>query len=218
MNNRRQFIGTSAATIALALPAAKVLSAARSPALDSRSLPLDAVIFDSRTNAGLSFGAEARRLGAPTKSIGEQSGDRWFEELQAVWKQQPGAVAGMTAFNAMFVVSMFAQDHGLRLIYRAHHRRAQDGSYTHESFGPRALLSQQLAFSGTVSRWAQNAARLLVSWPESGVVIGRARSTIADANRRQLKADAMVSWLMAPVVGAAAPLRQTASTQYGGAS
>lgn len=45
----------------------------------------------------------------------------WFNELDAVWHQAPVPIAGMTAEGPLFCLEILAQQHGMRVIYRAEH-------------------------------------------------------------------------------------------------
>jgi hypothetical protein len=99
----------------------------------------------------------------------------------------------------MFLLIMFAQDVGMRLIYRANHRPGENGAVTHELFGPTVQQPRHEELSGSGTQWGAAAARIALSWPADAVSVSQVRSNIADANRRMVGAETLLSWIIAPV-------------------
>jgi hypothetical protein len=92
---------------------------------------------------------------------------------------------------------MFAQDAGLRVIYRAHHRTLGNGRVTHEVYGPHALRDRIDFGSG---RWGARAAAVVTTWPSDAVTVARAQSNVLDANRGPMVGpETLLSWIMAPL-------------------
>ena len=97
------------------------------------------------------------------------------------------------------MVSVLAQDSGMQVVYRAHHRADASGNTSHECFGPRTVLDSQQPLQGPESEWTCAAATNLVRWPSAALTVSRTLSNIAEANRRLLDGEALVSWIIAAV-------------------
>jgi hypothetical protein len=193
MANRREFIQAGAAMAATALPNLSVVTGI------GASLGIYKVIYDQRFAFARRFGAAAQERSANVAAIEGDVHDLWYHDLYHQWQAAPVAIAGMTTFNPMFLLAMFAQDVGMRLIYRANHRPGENGTAAHELFGPKAqqLRYQELGDSG--AQWGKAAARIVLSWPADAVSVSRVDSNIADANRRMVGPETLVSWIIAPV-------------------
>jgi hypothetical protein len=192
MANRREFIQSGAAAVAASIPGLSSLAAAVA------CMPLYKVIYDARFPAARAFAREAQRTSA-THAIRGDVHDVWYDDLYYRWQKTPLAIAGMTDYNAMFLLAMFAQDVGMRVIYRAHHRTQPDGRVVHEAFGPTTQEYRTAELGGDASEWGGAAARIVTTWPADARHISRARSTIADANVRGVGAETPLSWIIAPV-------------------
>jgi hypothetical protein len=193
MSSRREFIQAGAAMAATALPTLSAVTGTLG------SLWLYKVIYDQRFASARRFGATARDLNASVEAIEGDVHDLWYHDLYHRWKAAPAPIAGMTTFNPLFLLGMFAQDVGMRLIYRTNHRPDQNGAVAHEQFGPMTeqCRYEELRRSGT--QWGAAAAQIVLSWPEHAVVVSQARSNIADGNRRMVEPETLLSWIIAPV-------------------
>jgi hypothetical protein len=76
------------------------------------------VIFDKRFPASVAFGEKWKAGGAPVHGIRGDITDLWFHDLDAQWKKQPVAIAGLTAHGPLFCLERLAWDHGMRVVSR----------------------------------------------------------------------------------------------------
>jgi hypothetical protein len=193
MSSRREFIQAGAAIAATALPALSAVTAALG------SLRMYKVIYDQRFASARRFGTTARDLSANVEAIEGDVHDLWYHDLYHRWTMAPAAIAGMTTFNPLFLLGMFAQDAGMRLIYRTNHRPDQTGAVVHEMFGPVTQQGRHEELRASGAQWGAAAAQIVLSWPEDAVVVSQARSNLADAHRRMVNPETLLSWIIAPV-------------------
>jgi hypothetical protein len=193
MASRREFIQAGAAMAATALPSLSAVTAI------GGSLWMYKVIYDQRFAPARRFGAMARDLNANVEAIEGDVHDLWYHDLYPRWQAAPAPIAGMTTFNPMFLLLMFAQDVGMRLIYRTNHRPAENGAVTHELFGPTVQQPRHEELSDSGTQWGSAAARIVLSWPTEATSVSPVRSNIADANRRLVGSETLLSWIIAPV-------------------
>jgi hypothetical protein len=182
-----------AAMAATALPGVSVVTGV------GTSLGIYKVIYDRRFAPAQRFGATAQDLNANVAAIDGDVHDLWYHDLYHRWKSAPVAIAGMTTFNPMFLLAMFAQDVGMRVIYRANHRPAANGAAAHELFGPMTQQRRRAELDDSGTRWGTAAARIVLSWPQDAVSVSHLRSNIADANRKMIEPETLLSWIIAPV-------------------
>jgi hypothetical protein len=192
MASRREFIQAGAAVAATALPTLSAITGIGS------SLLLYKVIYDQRFAAAKVFGTAARKLNANVQAIEGDVHDLWYHDLYHRWQAAPAAIAGMTSYNPMFLLAMFAQDVGMRLIYRTNHRPARDGAVAHELFGPKTQRRRQDELRGSEAQWSAAAAQIVLSWPKDAVSVSKAHSDIAEANRKMVDQQTLLSWIIAP--------------------
>ena len=117
MASRREFL--QAGIAACMLP---IAGTAGTP-----SLRLYKVIFDQRFPSSREFAEEARSLGLSLHAIEGDITDLWFHDLSLRWKQEPAAIAGLTAHGPLFCLERLAWDHGMRVVHRASHVASVDG-------------------------------------------------------------------------------------------
>jgi len=203
MASRREFLQVGIAALALPISARAALSPAAARAENAVPVtPLYKVIFDERFRASVAFGAEARNMGLPTHSIQGDITDLWFHDLDAQWKKQPAAIAGLTAQGALFCLERLAWDHGMRVIFRGNHRYLPDGAIEHALTGSESVVKEMAALRHDGDDWAARIARLVARVPEGpstpakATVHGRAT---APAN---IEPESLISWVIAPVAGA----------------
>ena len=192
MASRREFMQAGAAMATAALPGVSVVTGI------GASLGIYKVIYDQRFTAAQRFGATAQDLNANVAAIDGDVHDLWYHDLYHRWKAAPVAIAGMTTFNPMFLLAMFAQDVGMRLIYRTNHRPARDGAVAHELFGPKTQRRRQDELRGSEAQWSAAAAQIVLSWPKDAVSVSKAHSDIAEANRKMVDQQTLLSWIIAP--------------------
>ena len=193
MASRREFIQAGAAMAATALPTFSALTGI------GGSLWMYKVIYDRRFASGRCFGAAAQNLSANVEAVEGDVHDLWYHDLYHRWKAAPAPIAGMTTFNPMFLLVMFAQDAGMRLIYRTNHRPRQNGVVAHEPFGPTTQQYRYGDLRDSGAQWGTVAAQIVLSWPADAVSVSQVHSNIADANRRMVDSETLMSWIIAPV-------------------
>jgi hypothetical protein len=199
MNTTRRDLLKSGAAVA-AVAASGAIAAAdlslRGPV--PAALRFHKVAYDGRFGEATLFAARARALGADVHDIDGDITDLWYEHLYPQWKRAPIPVAGITRFNSLLALQLMAGIGGLRVIYRASHARDRART-SHELYGPRAALAMIPPLAGAPERWAPAAAGIVMRWRADWTAIDRGHSTILDADARGLPADALISWILAPV-------------------
>lgn len=194
MTNRREFI--QACIAASAVPAATALP--WGPAFARSASPtFYRTIFDERFPESVAFGTEAERLGETTRSISGDITRLWYNDIATKWRDEPLAIAGLTAPGPLFCLERWGWDAGLRVVFRAEHRTV-DGRVQHKFFGPRIVLADA---QGRVSgpEWAAQMARLAVACRHDICTPSEAGhdGVISTADD-----EALVSWVIAPVARA----------------
>lgn len=189
MTNRRQFLQTAAALSAAPLAGRAAFANGR------ESVPLDALIFDSRHAQARGFAARARALGAPLRAIEGDITSLWQHELLGRWNAAPGAIAGLTERPALFLLEQLGWDHGLRAVFEAEH----------EPHGPdRAVHRVVRTADPSLALELETAGR---SWPsvlaDALVAGGRAasldvRPTDAGLAAHLGETTKLYSWIIAP--------------------
>lgn len=108
---RRQFVGTSAAALAVAaIPATQWLS--------SRLPTPYRAIYDERFEEGRKFAAAALGRGWATRAIRGDVTQIWFHELSVRWKRGAAPIAGVTTRESLFVLERLSWDVGMRVTVR----------------------------------------------------------------------------------------------------
>ena len=108
---RRQFVGTSAAALAVAaIPATQWLS--------SRLPTPYRAIYDERFEEGRKFAAAALGWGWATRAIRGDVTQIWFHELSVRWKRGAAPIAGVTTRESLFVLERLSWDVGMRVTVR----------------------------------------------------------------------------------------------------
>jgi hypothetical protein len=140
----RRTILKSAAVLSASPLAPKIVFAdGQAPAV------LDALVIDSRHAEARAFGLRAGRWGAPLRTIDGDITDLWLQELDARWKSNPAAVAGLTERQALFLLERLAWDRGLRVVFEAEHRPTSTGTVVHKVVrSANASLEPQLGAAG----------------------------------------------------------------------
>ena len=113
----------------------------------ARGTGLHAAVFDERFDEAVRFGQAARERGLTIRGLRGDVTDLWYRELHPLWKERRAALAGLTAYAALFCLEQLAWDHRMRVVYRAAHRVLADGGIEHlvsapEKIGMRAALQR----------------------------------------------------------------------------
>ena len=93
------------------------------PAQESSALEIYMVVYDHRMPDSAAFAERSRSLGLRTEDL--DRGDvtaLWYNDLYHRWKKSPVAIAGLTTYEALFVLEGFGNDAGLRRTFSAEHR------------------------------------------------------------------------------------------------
>src|SRR5689334_15407428 len=139
MTSRREFLQaglTASALLPVGARANFVGVEARSPVL-----PMYKVLHDTRFAASVAF---ARRAAARGVAVHAMTGDMtpfWYDDLYHRWRQEPVAIAGLTAHGALFCLERLAWEQRMRVIYRGEHAAAAGGYVVHRFEGPAQLAA-----------------------------------------------------------------------------
>lgn len=189
MPTRRTILKSAAVLSATPLAAKSVFAEGGLP------ISLDAVVIDSRHIEARSFGASAGHWGAPLREIEGDITDLWFNELDARWKANPAAIAGLTERPALFLLERLAWDHDLRVVFEAEHETDGQGAIAHRVLRTGdSSLEGKLAAAGTA--WAGVLADSLISGSRT-TTRDFSPSGAAMAARID-EATKLYSWIIAP--------------------
>jgi hypothetical protein len=199
MASRREFLQVGVAALALPI-SARAASKPSASALAGESAPakLYKVIYDERHASSRAFAAEVARLGAPVHAIKGDITDLWFRDLDARWKKQPVAIAGLTEHGALFCLERLSWDHGMRVIYRADHTYRADGYMEHEFSGSERMLREAVDLSSSGPDWSARVASLLTRCPAARAQASKL-TVVTPAARQAGDPEHLVSWVIAPI-------------------
>jgi hypothetical protein len=199
MASRREFLQIAGAALALPISARSgAKSAVASPAGAHAAAPLYKVIYDERHASSRAFAAEVARLGAPVHAIKGDITDLWFRDLDARWKKQPVAIAGLTEHGALFCLERLSWDHGMRVVYRADHTYRADGYMEHEFSGSERMLREAVDLSSSGPDWSARVASLLTRCPAARAQASKL-TVVTPAARQAGDPEHLVSWVIAPI-------------------
>jgi len=155
------------------------------------------VVYDREHPAAQSFGRAAAAAGLPAQAIDRDITSLWYHDLYHRWRQGLVAIAGMTPVRTAFCLQLFAQDVGMRVVYRAEHRPIASGALEHRVTAP-AVLLRQCSQLDAGRGWAAAAAALVGQCPAE--LKGRAGRVLCSAEASGFAHDeTLVSWVIAPV-------------------
>jgi hypothetical protein len=196
MASRREFlqIGITATAWPLVAPAAHAADLAHGPVT-----PLLGVVYDTRFAESVGFARRGSALGLRTLAIAGDMTRLWYDEVYHHWRNGPIALAGLTAHGPLFCFAELARDVRMRVVFRAEHRAAADGTLTHAFAGPVSMLSWALdACGSTEGLWA-SMADVVANCPSGRTEITsvtRVSGTVAPG------ADPLYTWVIAPATKA----------------
>lgn len=196
MFSRRHFMEASAATAGASLMPAGIV---RSLAATAASAPFNRVVVDERFAASRAFGARAHSLGAPLAAIEGDITDFWYHDLDRPWRQHPLVIAGLTQWGPLFCLERLAWDVGLRVVFRAHHRRRRDGGMDHEIAAGPDVSRYTPAIRLAGAAWPERIADAGIRAFEKRIPAGRVTATTADAGTRKADPNHLYSWIIGPV-------------------
>jgi hypothetical protein len=199
MASRREFLQIGVAALALPISARAGLKPALSaPAKESAPTPLYKVIFDERHASSRAFADEVKKLGAPLYGMKGDITNLWFNDLDARWKKEPIAIAGLTEQGPLFCLERLAWDHGMRVVYRADHTYRQDGYMEHELSGSERMLREAVELSSSGPDWSSRVASLLTRCPASRAQASKL-TVVTPGTKQSGDPQHLVSWVIAPV-------------------
>jgi hypothetical protein len=199
MASRREFLQIGVAALALPISARAGLKPALSaPAKESAPMPLYKVIFDERHASSRAFAGEVKKLGAPLYGMKGDITNLWFNDLDARWKKEPIAIAGLTEQGPLFCLERLAWDHGMRVVYRADHTYREDGYMEHELSGSERMLREAVELSSSGPNWSSRVASLLTRCPASRAPASKL-TVVTPGAKQSGDPQHLVSWVIAPV-------------------
>jgi len=194
MTSRREFLKVGLTASAL-LP----IGARASFGVGTRApvLSLYKVLYDTRFAASVAF---ARRAEARGVAVHAMTGDMtpfWYDDLYHRWRQDPVAIAGLTAHGALFCLERLAWEQRMRVVYRGEHTTVAGGCIAHRFEGP-ARLATAAAEATVDVGWASALADVVAECPR-----GREQASVAQSSTMRVDATApsepLFSWVIAPV-------------------
>ena len=197
MTNRREFlqIGVTATAWPMVARAAEAAGIAPAP----QTMPLFAVVYDSRFSDSIAFAKRCADLGFRTHAIDGDMTRFWYDEVYPRWQQGPAAISGLTAHGPMFCFAELARDVRMRVVFRAEHRPAPGGGIAHEFSGPVPMLSQAVGSCQRPASLGGAMANVVARCPSGRIEISSANVTGAGTLTSEAT---LYTWVIAPAVRA----------------
>ena len=194
MTSRREFVKAGLAVSVL--PVASRADFATSPA-SGATVPLYKVLYDMRFPASVAF---ARRAAARGLAVHAMAGDMtrfWYDDLYYRWRQEPVAIAGLTAHGALFCLERLAWEQRMRVVYRGEHMLAADGCVAHRFQGLAPLLPAA-AGDAAEAAWAAALADVVAECPRERIPSRTLQAVTPQAGASP--SETLFSWVIAPVL------------------
>ena len=195
MTNRREFLQIGIAATAWPLASRTALGATAADA--ATRVPLYKAVYDTRFPESVAFGNQMEAQGIATHAFAADITPFWYNELDAIWRETPVAVAGLTAHGPLFCLEQLGWPKGMRVVFRAEHRVAADGCVLHTLSGSAAMVRGTNGLHEATD-WATRMATLAARCPggrselAKTTVKGPAVGTPRDDD------DPLISWVIAP--------------------
>ena len=199
MTSRREFVKAGLTASAL-LPVAARAGVAAVADTPRATVSLYKVLYDTRFPASVAF---ARRTAARGFAVHAIAGDMtrfWYDDLYHRWRQEPAAIAGLTAHGALFCLERLAWEQRMRVVYRGEHARAAGGCVAHRFEAPAPLTRAAVAATAGAA-WAADLADVVADCPGDRAQPGTARSLTVQALHVPTS-EHLFSWVIAPVLRA----------------
>jgi len=203
MSNRREFVAWGAlaiGTLAAARESAAFAQGTAPPRAAGAAAadPLYAFVYDDRFPDSAAFAAQARARGQRTQSLDHGDVTRlWYDDLYHQWKKGPVGIAGLTTPGALFVLETFGNDAGLRLQFKADHRR-RGNQVEHRLFGPGPMLRAALPLETSGNQWSAHMGRVMCAARRRSFERSEVRLTTQVSGGPPGENDYLVSWVLAP--------------------
>jgi hypothetical protein len=117
MTSRREILRAGLAATALPLTGAAL--ALPSERVDA--VALYKVLYDTRFPESVAFAARAAEHGRAVHAMRGDVTRFWYDDLYHRWREGPTAIAGLTAYGALFCLEQLAWDQRMRVVFRAEH-------------------------------------------------------------------------------------------------
>jgi hypothetical protein len=151
------------------------------------------VLYDTRFPESVAFATRAAEHGHAVQPMQGDVTGFWYDDLYHVWRQAPAAIAGLTAYGALFCLEQLAWDRRMRVLFRAEHAVGPSGCVAHAVEGPAALV-ERVAEAAVDRDWAEVVADIAVQCPQRRTRRGSAHvETVA----RPRAAEKLYSWVIA---------------------
>jgi hypothetical protein len=198
MASRRKFLQIGMAALALPMSVrASLLSSSHKKAADTH---LYKVVFDERFPSGRTFARAAERRGWDVHAIRGDVTDLWFRDLDKQWKKNPVAIAGFTAYAALFCLERLSWDYGMRVVYRGDHRLESNGCVEHRFAASERGLREVFRIGEGRESWPDRVAEIVARSREASdstrLHVSQATVTTA-ALRNAGDPELLVSWVIA---------------------
>lgn len=193
MTSRREFLKAGLTASALLPVGAQADFAVGAP---GAVVSLYKVLYDTRFAASVAF---ARRAAARGIDVHAMTGDMtpfWYDDLYHRWRQEPVAIAGLTAHGALFCLERLAWEQRMRVVYRGEHAAAA-GCVAHRFEGAAQLATAAAEATAGVA-WAAALADIVAECPRGRAQPGTARSLTVRAGA-MTPSEPLFSWVIAPV-------------------
>jgi len=194
MTNRRELLKIGLAAAALPVAAQAALLETGVP-----RVALYKVLYDTRFPASVAFAQRAVVGGLDVRAMTGDMTPFWYHDLYHRWKQGRVAIAGLTAYGALFCLERLAWDQRMRVVYRGEHAPAHGGCVAHRFEGAAELLPSA-ADAAASSGWPAALADVVAACPSSFAVRRTATAVTADDGMRL--SEPLFSWVIAPVARA----------------
>jgi hypothetical protein len=117
MTSRREILKAGLAASALPLAGAAFATSNERP----EAVALYKILYDSRFAESVAFAARAAEHGHAVHAMRGDVTRFWYDDLYHRWREGPAAIAGLTAYGALFCLEQLAWDQRMRVVFRAEH-------------------------------------------------------------------------------------------------
>lgn len=191
--SRREILKAGLAASALPLAA----GALAAPNERREAVALYKVLYDTRFPESVAFATRAAEHGHTVHAMQGDMTRFWYDDLYHRWRQEPAAIAGLTAHGPLFCLEQLARDQRMRVVFRAEHAVSASGCVAHAVEGPAALV-ERTAETAVGRGWAEAMADIAVECPRRQAQRSAARVETAIAASRPT-AQKLYSWVIARV-------------------
>lgn len=198
MTNRREFLQIGVAATALPFASRAAQAAGLEPGA-GESVPLYAVVHDTRFEDSVAFARRSARLGCRTEAISGDMTRLWYDDLYHRWKRGPAAIAGLTAYGPLFCFGELARENGMHVVFRGEHRPAA-ARIEHAFSGPAAMLAEAVAVAESRGSFGATMADVVTQCPRGRNEITHARAASDGRLEPGGGGEALYSWVIAPAV------------------